>query len=52
MGLHVQKHLALTGFDNVFRLTNIACIQSHLLNKDKAITNKKVGTAQFSLTSQ
>jgi hypothetical protein len=40
MGLHAQKHDALTGSKNVFWLKNIASIRSHLLEKDKAITEK------------
>jgi len=40
MGLHAQKHDALTGFENIFWLKNIASIRSHLLEKDKTITEK------------
>jgi hypothetical protein len=43
MGLHIQKCVMLTGFENVSCLKNIVYIQSHLSEKDRAIT-KKVGT--------
>jgi hypothetical protein len=40
-GLHVWKHVALTGFENVFSLKNIIYIRSHLSKKDKTITKKR-----------
>jgi hypothetical protein len=40
MGLHVKKHVALTGFENASCLRNIAYIQCHLSKKDKVITKK------------
>jgi hypothetical protein len=49
MGFHVQKHVALTWFENVSRLKNIASIRSYLFERDKTIIRKKVSTTQFSI---